>query len=31
MEGCKTMATLLDNNKTLKKEDGSANADNKKF
>ena len=31
MEGCKTVATLLENNKSLKKEDGSPKADNTKF
>ena len=31
MEGYKIMATSLDNNKALKKEDGSPKADNTKF
>ena len=31
MEGCKTVSTPLDNNKALKKEDGSPKADESKF
>ena len=31
MEGCKTIAISLDNNKAVKKEDGSPNANQTKF